>query len=302
MSLYYFNQYRNYFNDNIEKIIKDYSMSVDLTEMILYCIHGGKRLRPIITLDICHSISHDYTKVLLFSIALELIHNACLIIDDLPCMDNDDFRRGHLAFHKKYSITQAQLVSNELINIAFKMILDNFKDNDNLEFIFENISKNLGIMGAVGGQFIDLNPIHIFENKKELLNNFKNKNVVKELFYKKTTTFFEIGFVGGFLVADGNIENIDLLLKCAYHFGLAFQIYDDFDDIEQDKERINKGIPNPNFICNFGKEDAYHEFQKSISIFIENMKFLHLYSKTINELVEFLSNKVNNKYKNLNLN
>lgn len=299
MDLHYFNKYRHTFNKKIEEVIKKYSISDYLTEMIMYSLEGGKRLRPIITIDICNSLCENPDSVILFSISLELIHSACLIIDDLPCMDNDDFRRGKLSFHKKYSITQSQLVSAELINIAFRMIIDNFKNNNNFDYIIENVSKNLGILGAAGGQFIDLNPVDIFKNKKELKKKFKNKEIIKELFYKKTTTFFEIGFVGGYLGGGGGIENINILLEAAYYFGLAFQIYDDFDDIEQDKIRIDNGFPNPNYIGNFGKEDAYNTFNNSINLFKINMNKINLYSNTIDELLHFLMNKVNNKYKNL---
>ena len=300
MELYNFNKYRKIFNIKMEEIIKDYSISDELNEMIMYSVRGGKRLRPIISIDICNSLSKD-KDIMLFSVALELIHNACLIIDDLPCMDNDDFRRGHMSFHKKYSVTQAQLVAAEMINIALKMVVKNFRNNDNLEYIIQNISKNLGVLGAAGGQFLDLNPIKIFENKKQLIKNFNNQDIVKDIFYKKTTTFFEIGFMGGFIGGNGNIENIDILKDCAYNFGLAFQIYDDFDDIEQDKIRLDSGIPNPNYIGNFGKDAAYNVFINSINIFIENMSKLNLFSETMNELINFLLFKVKSKYKNLEI-
>lgn len=250
MNLDNFNKYRHYFNKQIELIIKKYSDADELTNMIMYAIKGGKRLRPIITLDICASMIGNMEDVLLFSIALELIHTSCLIIDDLPCMDNDNYRRNQLSFHKKYSIKLAQLISSELINIAFKMINENFKNSEHFLIIIENISKNLGIFGAAGGQFIDLNPIHMLDNKKEFVNHFKNKEVIKDLFYKKTTTFFEIGFIGGFLAGGGKTIKLDILKEAAYHFGLAFQIYDDFDDIEQDSKRKDNNLPNQNYKYN----------------------------------------------------
>lgn len=299
MNLYNFNRYRTYFNKQIEERIKEYSTNDDLTNMIMYAICGGKRLRPIITLDICKSICGNMEQVLLFSVALELIHTACLIIDDLPCMDNDNYRRGQLSFHKKYSVKMAQLVSGELIHIAFKMIYDTFKRKPYLVVLMENVSKNLGILGAAGGQFMDVNPIHLMDTKREFVAHFKNKDVVKDLFYKKTTTFFEIGFIGGFLAGGGSIEDLDNVKEAAYYFGLAFQIYDDFDDIEQDSKRPENHLPNPNYIGNFGKNDAFNEFNESIDRCKTIMVDLDIYSETMEELTSFLSNKVKTKFKNI---
>ena len=94
--------------------------------MILYSLNNGKRLRPIISMDICNSLCQNPEKVLKFSLGLELIHTSCLIIDDMPCMDNDNYRRGELSFHKKYSERTAQLVAGELLSIALKMIMLQF--------------------------------------------------------------------------------------------------------------------------------------------------------------------------------
>ena len=103
MELYNFSKYKDFFNSNIIAIIDEYCESDTLKEMILYSLNKGKRLRPIISMDICNSLCQNPEKVLKFALGLELIHTSCLIIDDMPCMDNDNYRRGELSFHKKLS-------------------------------------------------------------------------------------------------------------------------------------------------------------------------------------------------------
>ena len=298
MSLANFNSYKTTFNSMLENIISQYTTSEKVKEMIMYSLEDGKRLRPIIALDICLKKGKCIDDIILFAVAIELLHTASLIIDDLPCMDNDDFRRNRLSFHKKYSEYDAQLITNKIMNISTKLVFDNFKqkNNSSLTIIMNNISKNMGILGAAGGQLMDLTPVtSIYNNKQQIITEFKNKEKLKELFTKKTTSFFEIAFIGGYISGDGDINNLDDIIQAAYNFGLAFQIYDDFDDIDQDKQRINKDLQDPNFINNFGKQEAYNEFEKSIETFKNIMTKHELYSTTIYELVKFLESKVKNK-------
>ena len=208
-------------------------------------------------------------------------------------MDNDDYRRNNLSFHKKFSEYKAQIVSNIMIQLAMKLIYKNFKylEQPVLTVIINNIVKNIGILGAAGGQLIDLAPIYI-DNKKELLNNFKDKSIIKDLFNKKTGSFFEISFIGGNLSGGGNISNLDAIKLAANNFGMAFQIYDDFDDIDQDKERVKNNLLDPNYINNFGRKEAILEFNNSKNKFIEIMKEYMIYSSTMEELILILNKKI----------
>ena len=170
MELIKFNQYKTLFNTNLEKTINDRIKNKEIIEMIMYSLDGGKRLRPIIAMAICNSLCNNINNVLNFSVAIELIHTSSLIIDDLPCMDDDNYRRNKLSFHCKYSVVKAQLVSEQLINTSMSLILDTYNKED-YTIIIQNIFHNLGLMGAAGGQLLDLTPITT--GKKEVLNNFK---------------------------------------------------------------------------------------------------------------------------------
>ena len=250
-------------------------------------------MRPVIAIDICENLGGKLDDVINFAVAIELIHNSSLIIDDLPCMDDDNFRRNKLSFHKKYNQYQAQIISNLMINIALKLINLNFKNlNQNIfNILVDNIVKNLGIMGATGGQLLDLTPINI-NNKSDLLDSLNNEEVIKDLFKKKTASFFEIAFVGGYLSGKGNLEYLSKIEVASYNFGILFQIYDDIDDIKQDKKRIDKNLFDPNFVNNFGLEIAKKEFNKSRQNFIEIMTKQCLYSNIMIELIKILSKRI----------
>lgn len=298
MSLEEFVSYKNYFNNNINDILLNYINSEKLIEMILYSLEGGKRLRPIIAIDICNSLSNDIKKSLKFSLAIELIHNASLIIDDLPCMDNDDYRRERLSFHKKYSETMAQIVSAEIIGLAIKLIVDSF-DKSNLNIILAIVSKNLGILGAATGQLNDVTPLDLNKIKKEFIEESKDKNEIKDLIKKKTTSFFEIAFLGGYILGGGDINYLYDIEKISDNFGLAFQIYDDFDDIEQDIKRKDIDLNDQNYINNFGKEEAYKEFLISINLFRKDINKFNLNSKFMIEISDILESRVKKKYNNM---
>ncbi len=298
MSLQEFSKYKKYFDSNIDNILSNYVNSHNIKEMINYSLEGGKRLRPIISLDICNTLCNDRDKALKFALAIELIHNSSLIIDDLPCMDNDDFRRGKLSFHKKYSDTLAQLVARELLNISINLIIDSFK-NEKLDIILHILSRNLGIMGAATGQLIDVTPLTMYSNKKEIINSISNKEELKKLFKKKTTSFFEIAFLGGYLLGEGDINFIDQIQEASDNFGIAFQIYDDFDDIEQDKKRKDLNLIDPNFINNFGQDEALSEFNKCIETFKYISSEYNIKSNITCELCSFLESKVKSKLKNI---
>lgn len=298
MSLEEFVSYKNYFNNNINDILLDYINSEKLIEMILYSLEGGKRLRPIIAIDICNSLSNDIKKSLKFSLAIELIHNASLIIDDLPCMDNDDYRRERLSFHKKYSETMAQIVSAEIIGLAIKLIVDSF-DKSNLNIILAIVSKNLGILGAATGQLNDVTPLDLNKIKKEFIEESKDKNEIKDLIKKKTTSFFEIAFLGGYILGGGDINYLYDIEKISDNFGLAFQLYDDFDDIEQDIKRKDIDLNDQNYINNFGKEEAYKEFLISINLFRKDINKFNLNSRFMIEISDILESRVKKKYNNM---
>ena len=288
-------EFRDFFNNNIKSVLDCYIDEDIIKEQIMYALHGGKRLRPVIVLSLAYNKDKNAMKCIKFAIAIELIHTSSLILDDLPSMDNDCERRNQPSFHIKYSVMCAQIISGLILNLALKLIYDNFTgltSSTNLNKIMNIISKNLGMLGAAGGQYLDLTPFTEFNR-----NNLKNKKNIEDLFQMKTTSFFEISFMGGYLLNykdEYNEENEKKILQASTLFGLCFQIYDDFDDINQDKLRNNNGLFDPNYINNFGKEVASKEFNTALSSFISIMKELKLLTPQLIEICYLLNNKVKN--------
>lgn len=283
-----FNILKKKFNNDFPILLKKYINNEPIFEQIMYALNNGKRLRPILVLSIEYSkfkINENQPfKCLKLALAIELIHTSSLLLDDLPSMDNDEIRRNQPSFHKKYSEFNTQIISCLMIMTALKLFKENITDlkKDNLYSIFNDLMiNNIGINGLIGGQVIDITP----------LNEFKNEIDIHKLFKMKTTSLFEIAILGSYLLNFNNIENISKLKESVNCFGLAFQIYDDFDDIIQDEKRNNQLI-NPNYIHNYGKSKANKVFFENINNFIELFKQLNLFNNTIIEICYLLINKV----------
>ena len=282
-----------YFNKHYADILTKYIHDSQpyIKEAIIYSLQNGKRLRPIIILSMCNSICKDIQRGLEVALAVELIHTATLIIDDLPSMDNDTERRNQPSFHIKYSIFNSNIISMIMINIAIKLIHDSFKKykmEKNLRYLTKNISHNLGIVGLSGGQLIDLTPFSEFSLKNGTL-----EEKIDLLIHMKTTSLFEISFVAGYLLCEEYDETkLSLICKLSKNFGLSFQIYDDFQDIEQDKLRIDNNLFDPNYINNFGISFSKKIFNENLNSFIQYMKSLDLFTEEIIEICFKLTSKL----------
>lgn len=196
---------------------------------------GGKRLRPVLLLEFCRLCGGDVNKALPFVCALELIHTYSLIHDDLPCMDDDDYRRGRPTCHKQYGEAMAVLAGDGLLTRAFEITAEN-KSGLPSETVLHCISllgRAAGMNGMVGGQVLDLEseggPLSV--EKLTLLQRLKTGCLLRAA--------CEIG-----CVAAGREDSETLACARAYgeNLGLAFQIQDDLLDIEGDFKTLGKSI------------------------------------------------------------
>lgn len=187
----------------------------------------GKLLRPSIMILVNIDFGGNFANILPFATALELIHNYSLIHDDLPSMDNDDYRRGQLTVHKKFGEDTAILTGDYLLNKAFEIALEKntFNSFENTILATKVLAKNASNEGMLGGQFMDLNP--------DFLNN---KDNILNMYDKKTSALFKSAFIIPGIIAGLGDDSLYLLGKLGHLFGMYFQIIDDFGDIEQDKE------------------------------------------------------------------
>ena len=297
-------------NLKIVKLLDSYVNNKHLLEVMTHALEGGKRLRAIIPIIIGKKKNNnlDLTK---FACFIELIHNASLIIDDLPCMDNDLYRRNKKTVHHKYGTVKAQITVNFMMQLGCKLLTENFKciENSNIInkeqlnkikiLIYKNINDNLGLLGAASGQIIDTCPINKFLSSDDYELDYNSMESLLNLIHLKTSTLFEISFIGSYLMSGGDIENIDKIKKAVRFFGLAFQISDDFEDIKQDMNRNNEDQKfNPNLVCKYGEEKIIKIYNKSIEQFKNIMKELSIYDIVFEEILEFLQKRIDkNKIK-----
>lgn len=182
---------------------------------------GGKRLRPLLLLATVDTLKEDCSNGLDIACALELIHTYSLIHDDLPCMDDDDFRRNKPSLHKAFSESTALLTGDFLLTYAFEIIA-NAKDLSSLKksTIASIISKNIGAMGMIGGQLIDIES----QGKKI------DWETLKFMHRNKTAGLIIAALHSGAVIADANDKETNGLINYGENIGLAYQLVDDILD------------------------------------------------------------------------
>lgn len=229
-------------------------------------LNGGKRFRPAIVLMVARAIGCATGRevgVMDAAVAVECMHAASLVADDLPCMDDDDERRDKPSVHVTYGEASAVLVSYALIAEGYRLltsaserlVLDGHATAAQAAIVCQEavrvVSACTGIQGATGGQFVDLFPPDLSES------------TLREIFDRKTVTLFEISFVLGWLYGGGDSEKLDLVKSLAYHFGMAFQIADDFGDVAQDAEHEHA----VNLAGALGMDKALQVFHKELAAY-----------------------------------
>ncbi len=186
---------------------------------------GGKRLRPILLLAACEACGGDTEKALPAACAVECIHTYSLIHDDLPCMDDDDFRRGHPTCHKVYGEAIAVLAGDALQPLAFELLLQ----SGGAELVKE-LAVAAGSKFLIAGQVLDL-------EGEERQISFDELRTIHE---GKTAALLTCCFRLGGLIADASPQSMEALTTFGYNLGLAFQVIDDILDCTQSSEKLGK--------------------------------------------------------------
>lgn len=213
---------------------KGYAQQIVFDAMEYSISAGGKRIRPILLLEFCRVCGGDVQKALPFACALEMIHTYSLIHDDLPCMDNDDFRRGKPSCHKAFGEANALLAGDALLNLAFETMLSSEIDLS-AEVKLKAalfIAKCSGVYGMIGGQVIDL------QNEGKDIS----EELLIRLYKDKTAALLRAAAVGGAILAGADEVKINLANQFAEKVGLAFQIVDDILDFEGDEAVLGKPV------------------------------------------------------------
>ncbi len=238
----------------IEKFQKDSDGSLaDIIEACEYSLKaGGKRIRPILTVKVAEMLEGNKNAAYDLGIALEFIHTYSLIHDDLPAMDDDDYRRGQLSNHKVYGEGMAILAGDALLTSAFEILADLDLPSDDKVKIIKLTSRMAGFRGMVGGQSLDLK----FE---EVDIDFET---LKNIHHRKTGALFKAAILGGAYCADPSQKEIEALHNYAQYLGLLFQITDDILDKTGDSKVLGKEVGSDEksnkstYVSLLGLEDA----------------------------------------------
>ncbi len=201
----------------------------------------GKRLRPVMCIESARMFGADLEDVLPAACAIEMLHAQTLIHDDLPCMDNDDFRRGKPSNHKVFSEAIAVLAGDALLTFAPQIILKNSKNlgSEKLVRIMEEYFQAAGAYGVIAGQVVDIENEHR-QNEGENLSAEEQEKILHYLHLHKTGDLFRLAVRTGAIIGGADEKSIEALTVFAEKFGIAFQIADDILDETADFEEIGK--------------------------------------------------------------
>jgi geranylgeranyl diphosphate synthase type II len=273
---------RHLFDGILDKYCESLRDNMILYDISKYTLYSGKGIRPLIIIDIFNSLTKQMdrrtliengyvTKLNNLSLGVELLHNASLIIDDLPSMDNDTMRRGKPTLHIKYSNKIAKIVANKYISDAFKL----FNQPCELVDIFIDQSKN-----ACLGQYYDMT-----FNRMNLMN--KSIEEISDLINLKTSPFFIIAFISGYYSSVDTIDTnvLEKYILLGHYFGRMFQMADDFADLKSDTKK-GKYLNNVNILGANVSRKLFISTQKQ---FIELIQELKLDSVFIQNLICLLN-------------
>lgn len=275
---------KNYFNNkgSYNKIIYDsasYSLNI-----------GGKRIRPMLMLLTYNMYKKNWREILEFSSAIEMIHTYSLIHDDLPCMDNDDLRRGKPTNHKVYGENIAVLAGDALLNEAMNVMMKcAIRDGEKVLIASQKIAEASGADGMIGGQIVDI----INEGKKI------SEEELKYMHMKKTGELIKVSIVAGAILGEAPKEDIIKLERFGKNLGLAFQIKDDILDVIGNTEKLGKNVLSDeesnktNFITMYGLDYCIKECERLTRESIEILESLSVNTDDLKILTTKLLDREN---------
>ncbi len=245
---YYISMIENEIRNSLPLLSQE---TAPIADMLMYSLEsGGKRIRPLLCLEFCNAAGADPARALKFAAAVEFIHTYSLIHDDLPCMDNDDMRRGKPASHIKFGEANALLAGDALLTHAFYLISSAALcgDVDELQAVraVKELSLLAGMKGMIGGQYIDLK----YENTPA------NLQVLMEMDTLKTAALIESACALGLIAAGADDGEISYARDFARELGLAFQITDDVLEAEDGGDSSDVKNGKVTYVSLYGIEKA----------------------------------------------
>ncbi|MGD9581143.1 MAG: polyprenyl synthetase family protein [Vampirovibrionia bacterium] len=263
-----------------------------LFEAMRYSVLGsGKRLRAIFCVETCKAFGKPVELALPMACAIEIIHAQSLIHDDLPCMDNDDFRRGKPSTHKQFGEAMAVLAGDALIPYAYDVFLKHTPDSvssDTKLKIVKEFSETIGPKGLVAGQVIDV------ETEGKLID----KETLKYIHDNKSGALYRFAIRSGAILAECSERELALITEFAEAIGLAFQISDDILDITATKDTLGKtpgkdqASGKNTYPLIYGFDNAVNELNRLCDLSINILKDNDIKSDVLSEIAQYIADRI----------
>lgn len=275
---------------------KSEGLSKKLIQAIRYSVIGsGKKIRSFLIIEVgkvisgINNITFDDKKnneLIIVASAIEAIHTYSLIHDDLPAMDNSDYRRGKKSTHKKFDEATAILAGDALQSWGFELISNprNFKNQEKISKLVFELSKAIGFFGMVGGQQGDIDFTH---------KNLNEDNILW-IQQKKTGSLLECCVTLSSIICNANNDQLIKLRDFSRNLGLAFQIKDDLLDLNSNSNELGKPIhqdqlnETPNFVNYYGEEKSIKKMNNSLEKSIESLNIFGNHAKNLVLLAEYI--------------
>lgn len=226
-------EYKKIVEENLDKFMP-LQYPEQIWESMRYSVlAGGKRLRPVLALEACNVLSGSFEQAIPTACAIEMLHSQSLIHDDLPCMDNDDYRRGKLTNHKVFGESTAVLAGDALLSFAPQVILQKTPktvSETQLLKVLEEFLVNAGATKLIGGQVVDID-----SEGKQI-----DKETLEYIHENKTGALFKLSLRAGAILAGASEEKLQAVTDYAQKIGRAFQIMDDILDVTSTLEELGK--------------------------------------------------------------
>jgi farnesyl diphosphate synthase len=273
----------------LKKFIKKQKKTELISAMNYGLFPGGKKIRSKILLDIGSLFKVDYKTLIIIGASVECIHAYSLIHDDLPCMDNDNLRRGKPATHIKFGESTAVLAGNSLLLMAFEILASmDLKINEKIKInLIKKLAECSGHLGIAGGQYLDLS----FEKKKT------SKNRIIDMEMKKTGKLFSFCCMAPAIIKKKNLGEINFFENIGANIGLLFQIADDLIDFKSTskiagkKTGKDKKKGKATLISLLGHENAIKYSNKIKSKIIYDLKKYNTNSNNIDKTLNYILNR-----------
>src|SRR5574344_69864 len=250
---------------------------------------GGKRLRPIMCLEACRVFGGNIEDAIPTACAIEMLHAQSLIHDDLPCMDNDDYRRGKLTNHKVFGEATAVLAGDALISFAPQLIIEKSENlsAETIVKVLREYCKAAGAYGLIAGQIVDIDSEH-----KKI-----TAETLEYLHTHKTADLFKLALRAGAIIAGASENQLESITDFGQNLGFAFQICDDILDVTSSFEEMGKTMgkdeaeEKSTYVSLFGLEKARSEVSCLLDKTCGIMAANRLNSEIFNEIIDSIRRK-----------